>query len=124
MEVTIDLPEQIFASISLNATKSHKRVDELIVEHIQRDFSAGISDLEREISHCSDDDVLRLSKIGLPPEHDRRLTELIQLQGEKPLPVAKRKELWKLMEQNRLVTLKKAFSIREISRRKLNGTNQ
>lgn len=68
MEITINLPEQIFASISSVASKSHKRVDEVIVEKIEGYFSVDVEELAKQISYCSDDEVLELPQSELAAE--------------------------------------------------------
>ena len=55
----------------------------------------------------------------MPSQQDTRLSHLLQKQNERDLTETEQKELWKLMELNRLTTLKKAFALREISRRGL-----
>jgi hypothetical protein len=57
----------------------------------------------------------------MPPKQDNRLSTLLSKQNEANLTANEQKELWKLMEVSRLTTLKKAFALREISRRGLNG---
>ena len=121
MEVTISLPDKVFANVANLASKTHRRVDEVIVEKIEREFSLDVEDLEKQIAVCSDREVVELSNLQMPEKQDRRLSFLLQKQGEKDLAKSERKELWKLMEANRLTTLKKAFSLRELSRRGLNG---
>ena len=121
MEVTISLPDKVFANVANLASKTHRRVDEVIVEKIEREFSLDVEDLEKQIAVCSDREVVELSNLQMPEKQDRRLSFLLQKQGEKDLAKSERKELWKLMETSRLTTLKKAFSLRELSRRGLNG---
>lgn len=121
MEVTISLPDKVFANVANLASKTHRRVDEIIVEKIEREFSLDVEDLEKQIAVCSDREVVELSNLQMPEKQDRRLSFLLQKQGEKDLAKSERKELWKLMEMNRLTTLKKAFALRELSRRGLNG---
>ena len=121
MEVTISLPDKVFANVANLASKTHRRVDEVIVEKIEREFSLDVEDLEKQIAVCSDREVVELSNLQMPEKQDRRLSFLLQKQGEKDLAKSERKELWKLMEMNRLTTLKKAFALRELSRRGLNG---
>lgn len=123
MEITISLPENIFANVANLASKTHRRVDEVIVEKIEREFSLDVAELEKQISVCSDKEVLEISNLSLPEKQDKRLSFLLQKQGEKVLTKSEQKELWKMMELNRLTTLKKAFALREISRRGLNGKN-
>ena len=121
MEVTISLPDKVFANVANLASKTHRRVDEVIVEKIEREFSLDVEDLEKQIAVCSDREVVELSNLKMPEKQDQRLSFLLQKQGEKDLAKSERKELWKLMETNRLTTLKKAFALRELSPRGLNG---
>jgi molybdopterin-guanine dinucleotide biosynthesis protein A len=121
MEVTISLPEQIFANLSSVASKSHRRIDEIIVEKIERDFSIDTEDLERQITFCSDKELLELAEIKMLTKQDSRLSNLLQKQNERHLTSSEQTEMWKLVDINRLTTLKKAFALREISHRGLNG---
>jgi len=121
MEVTINLPERIFANLSSVAEKSHRRIDEVIVEKIEREFAIDVGELEKQITVCSDEEISKLAEIKMPAEQDERLINLLNKQTEENLTDYEEKELWQLMELNRLTTLKKALALREISRRGLNG---
>lgn len=121
MEVTINLPDKIFANVANVASKTHRRIDEVIAEKIEREFSLDVEELEKQIAVCSDKEVVQLSELQVPEKQDKRLSFLLQKQGERSLTETEQKELWKLMELNRLTTLKKAFAMRELSRRNLNG---
>lgn len=121
MEVTISLTDNIFANVANLASKTHRRIDEVIVEKIEREFSLDVADLETQIAVCSDKEIVEFSKLQMPAKQDKRLSFLLQKQGEAVLTTTELKELWKLMELNRLTTLKKAFALREVSRRGLNG---
>lgn len=119
MEITISLPEKVFANVANVASKTHRRIDEVIAEKLESDFSIQIENLEKQIAACYDSEIIKLSKIQMPEKQDKRLSFLLQKQSENDLTEEHRKELWKLMELNRITTLKKAFAIREISRRGL-----
>ena len=121
MEVTISLTDNIFANVANLASKTHRRIDEVIVEKIEREFSLDVSDLEVQIAVCSDKEIVEFSKLQMPVKQDKQLNFLLQKQGETVLTTNEQKELWKLMELNRLTTLKKAFALREVTRRGLNG---
>ena len=121
MEVTINLPERVFANLSRVAQKSRRLVNEVIAEKIEREFSLDAEDLARQIALCSEREVLRLASLQMPPKKDSRLSHLLQTQNEQDLTTSEQKELWQLMDLNRLATLKKAFALREISRRGLDG---
>ena len=121
MEVTINLPDRIFANLSSVADKSRRRIDEVIVEKIERDFAIDAGELEKQISFCADEEIFELAELRMPPKQDERLSLLLQKQGERNLTAAEQKGLWELMKSNRLTTLKKAFALREMARRGLNG---
>ena len=123
MEITINLPERVFANLSAIAGKSRRPIDEVIIEKIEQTFAAEAEELAKQILLCSNKEVLEIAKIRMPAKQDHRLSELLEKQGEAPLAAKEQKELWKLMEIARLTTLKKAFALREISRRDLNEQN-
>ncbi len=121
MEVTINLPENVFAHLSNTVSKSHRRIDEVIAEKIERDFAIDADELEKQIAVCSDKEISELAEIQMPPEQDARLSYLLNKQNEGNLSADEQKEMWQLMETSRLTTLKKAYALREISRRGLDG---
>lgn len=123
MEVTINLPDRIFANLSSVAEKSHRRIDEVIVEKIECEFSIDAEELVRQIALCSDKEILKIAELKMLPKQDNRLSFLLQKQGAQDLTASEQKELWELMELSRVTTLKKAFALREVSRRSLHGKN-
>ncbi|HSK70170.1 MAG TPA: hypothetical protein VK892_00640 [Pyrinomonadaceae bacterium] len=123
MEITINLPDKVFANLSNVADKSHRRIDEIIAEKIERDFAIDADELEKQISVCSDEEILNLAESRMPPKQDERLSFLLEKQTEERLSDAEQKELWQLMDLNRLTTLKKALALREISCRGLHCEN-
>src|SRR5215210_7384239 len=98
MEVTINLPDRIFANLSSVARSTQRRIDEVIVEKIERDFAIDVEDLAKQIALCADKEVRELSELQMPPKQDARLSNLLQKQNERDLTEAEGKELWKLME--------------------------
>jgi hypothetical protein len=123
MEVTISLPDKVFANVASVANKTHRRIDEVLAEKIERDFSFDVNHLEKQIAVCSDKEIIELSNLQMPAKQDKRLSFLLQTQNERDLTKSEQKELWKLMDLNRLTTLKKALAMREVSRRGLDGKN-
>ena len=61
MEVTLNLPDNIYQSFQKLAEKTSRRIDEVITEKIQTDYWADETDLEQNISNLSDVEVLELS---------------------------------------------------------------
>ncbi len=123
MEVTINLPDRIYSNVESLARKTHRRVDEIIAEKIEKEFSFDIEELKKQVLYCSDKEILLIAKIQMPPKPDRRLSFLLQKQGERNLTVKEQSELGELMELNRITDLKKAFAMGEAVRRGLNDTD-
>ncbi|HEX8399283.1 MAG TPA: hypothetical protein VF644_17745 [Pyrinomonadaceae bacterium] len=121
MEITINLPDKIYSNVASLAKKTRRRIDEVIAEKIEEEFSLDGEALEKQISACSNKEILQLSNLEMPAKEDHRLSFLLKKQGEKDLTAKEQKELAELMETNRFTTLKKAFALREIARRGLNG---
>lgn len=123
MEITINLPERILANLSAIAQRSSRRLDDVIAEKIEHAFALDAETLAKQISLCSDKEVLEIARITMPAAEDARLSDLLENQNALGLTDSEQKELWKLMELNRTTTLKKALALREISRRGLNEQN-
>ena len=115
--------EKIFANLSSVADRSHRRIDEVVTEKIERDFAIDADESARQIAVCSDKEILKLSAIAMSPPKDARLSLLLNRQNEVTLSTDGQKERWQLMETSRLTTLKKAYALHEISRRGLDSKN-
>lgn len=123
MEITINLPTKVFAALSASAKRSHRRVDELIVESIEQRFVEEVEMLDQQISRCADQEVLKLAEMQMPARQSRRLSLLLEKQNAGKLSEQEEKEMWELMHLSRLATIKKAIALREISRRGLREQN-
>ena len=123
MEITINLPERVFLNLSKVAKQSRRRVDEVIVERLEQEFEREVETLAKQISVCSDREVLVLAKLQMPDKQARRMSELLQKQGARVLSAREQQELWRLVEESQFATLKKAFALREITRRGLHEQN-
>lgn len=91
MEVTISLPDRVFANLSSVAHKSRRRVDEIIAEKIAQEFSVDAEDLAQQIALCADTEILALAGLQMPAKQDRRLSNLLQKQGEWDLTAGEQK---------------------------------
>jgi hypothetical protein len=76
MEVTLNLPENVYRNFSKLAEKEHRRVEDLITDKLQDDFSADETDYEETVANWSDEAVLALAKLKLPKEQAERMSEL------------------------------------------------
>lgn len=76
MEVTLNLPENIYRNFSNLAEKKHRRLEDVITDRLQDDFSADDTDYAEKVAAWSDEDVLALAKLKLPKEQAERMSEL------------------------------------------------
>jgi hypothetical protein len=116
MEITISLSDKIFANVANFASKTHRRVDEIIVEKIERDFSP---ETERPLLNCTNDEVLALANIKMSEAENNRLSELFDNQREEVISPLERNELDALMRVYEVGNLRKAQGIVEAVQRGL-----
>ena len=123
MEITINLPKRVLANLSAAAKESHRRVDDVIVERLEQELEKQVETLSKQVSVCSDQEVLSLAKLQMPDKRQQRMSELLQKQSGTILSAREQQQLWELIDESRLETLKKAFALREITRRGLHEQN-
>lgn len=113
MEVTISLPEKVFANVKSFASKTHRRIDEVIVEKIKREFSVDIEELERPLANCSDEEVLTLANMKMPKEQAERQSELSYKNQADTLTALERNEMESLFYVYQIGNLRKSQGIAE-----------
>lgn len=113
MEVTISLPDKVFANVANVANKTHRRVDEVIAEKIERDFSSDASELERPLAGCSDSEVLALANMKMSKAQAKRQSELLYKNQADTLTPLERNELESLLLVYQHGNLRKSQGIAE-----------
>lgn len=119
MEVTISLPEKVFANVKNFASKTHRRIDEVIVEKIEREFSVDTEELERPLANCSDEEALALANMKMSEAENRRMSELSDKQREETISPLERNELDALFRVYQVGNLRKSQGIYEAVKRGL-----
>lgn len=119
MEVTLNLPENIYRNFSELAEKKHRRVEDVIADKLQDDFSAETSDYAEAVTSWSDDDVLALAKLKLPKEQANRMSELSDLAQRNSINAVEKSELEMYLEIYNNANLRKAHGIAEAVKRGL-----
>lgn len=119
MEITVNIPENIYQNVIELAEKTSRRVDEVIVERLQADFSFENIDNKELIGDWTDEDVLALANLKLPPKQDKRLSKLLEDQRESRLTMNEKIELEGLMGLYNLANIRKSEGILEAVRRNL-----
>lgn len=122
MEVTLNLPENVYQNFTELAEKKHRRVEEVIADKLQDDFSADIADYEETVAGWTNDAVLALANLKIPKEQSDRMSVLLARLDEGVLTDGEERELEIYTELHQISTLRKAYGIAEAVKRKLIGS--
>ena len=119
MEVTLNLPENIYRNFTRLAERRHRRLEDVIADKLQDDFSAENIDFEDAVSTWSDEDVLALANLKLPKEQAKRMSQLSDLQQRGLINNVEKSELEMYLEIYNNANLRKAYGIVEAVKRGL-----
>lgn len=119
MEVTLNLPENVYRNFSKIAEEKHLRVEEVITGKLQDDFSGELVNFEETIAAWSDEDVLLLAKLKLPKEQAERMSELSDKVQRGIISKVEENELEIYLEIYNNANLRKAYGIAEAVKRGL-----
>ncbi len=119
MEVTLNLPDNIYRSFERLAEKTSQPIDEVIAEKIQADYWVENVNADESLVNLSDAEVLELANLKLSKQQDRRLSQLLENQRESRITTSEKIELEGLMGLYRMGTLRKAQGCLEAVKRGL-----
>lgn len=119
MEVTLNLPENVYRNFTELAEKKQRRVEDVITDRLQDDFTDESADFERTISGWSDEDVLALAKLKLPEQQAARMSELSDKMQSGTISKVEENELEIYLEIYNNANLRKAYGIAEAVKRGL-----
>lgn len=119
MEVTLNLPENIYRNFTELAEKKHRRVEEVITDRLQEDFSAETVGYEETVASWTDKAVLALAKLKIPTEYADGMSVLLERLDEGKITDSEERELEIYTELCQISTLRKAYGIAEAVRRGL-----
>lgn len=119
MEVTVNLPDNIYRSFKQLAERTSQPIGEIIAEKIQVDSWGGESEFEENMSNLTDEDILELANLKLSEQQDKRLSRLLENQRESRIETSEKIELEGLMGLYRMGNLRKPQGYLEAVRRGL-----
>lgn len=124
MEISVELPNNLYQNLSQIAETKKKSVAEILRNAAQKivaedfsDFDEQVQIIEQSIKFCSDKEVLELANLRMPD--DERLNFLFEKNRESVLSKKEFAELKKAVELSRMNDLRKAFGIVEAKKRGL-----
>lgn len=119
MEVTLNLPENIYRNFSKLAEKNNRRVEDVITDKLQDDFSAEMLDYEETLRSWTDEAVLALANLKLPKEQANRMSDLSELRRQGKASAVENSEFEMYLEIYNNANLRKAYGIAEAVKRGL-----
>ena len=122
MEVTLNLPENVYRNFTELAEKKHRSVEEVIADKLRDDFSAHIADYEETVATWTNDAVLALANLKIPKEQSDRMSVLLDRLDEGIINESEERELEIYPELHQISTLRKAYGIAEAVKRELIGS--
>ena len=124
MEVTLNLPENIYQNFANAAKKKSRQVSELIAEKIQSDYWIANFEEEVDVAQLSDAEVLEIANLKFSKSQDKRFSQLLEKQRESRILAIEKLELKGLMALSDVANLRKAEGCLEAIKRGLIKTPQ
>ena len=112
--VTLDLPRQIYQKAAQIAKATKRPIEQVLVEWIRPPVErAGLMQdaVLAGLEAMSTAELTQVACSGATPEDTERLRELLSLQEQRELTEAERDEAVRLVEQEDLMTLRKAKAL-------------
>ena len=112
--VTPDLPRQIYQKAAQIAKATKRPIEQVVVEWIRPPVERAGSVQDAVLAGMEAMSTAQLTQVARPgatPEDTERLRELLGLQEHRELTEAERDEAARLVEQEDLITLRKAKAI-------------
>lgn len=112
--VTLDLPRQIYQKAAQIAKATRRPIEQVVVDWIQLPVESVLPAGETALAGMDAMSTAQLTQVArstAAPVDTERLQELLSLQGQRELTVAERDEAVRLVEQEDLLTLRKAKAI-------------
>jgi len=117
MEITLNLPENIYKNVSTVAKKSKGKVVDLIVDVVEEKYSSQLSD--QLLANRSDAEILALATLQIPEKQSHRHSELLYKNQAGTLTPEEKKELDFFQQIYGVALSQKTDGIAEAVRRKL-----
>ncbi len=119
MEITLNLPENVYRDFTKLAEKKHRRVEDIIADRLQDDFSVEKVEYEETVASWADEAVLALANLKMPQAQSDRMSELLDRLQKSSITDSEERELEVYTELCQISTLRKAHGIVEAVKRGL-----
>lgn len=117
MEITLNLPENVYRNVSTVAKKSKREVADLIVDVVEEKYSSQTP--ERTLAEYSDEEVLALANLQMPEKQSAQHSELLYKNQAGTLTPEEKRELDFFQQIYGVALAQKTNAIFEAVERKL-----
>ncbi len=117
MEITLNLPENVYRNVSTVAKKSKREVADLIVDVVEEKYSSQTP--ERTLAEYSDEEVLALANLQMPEKQSAQHSELLYKNQDGTLSPEEKRELDFFQQIYGIALAQKTNAIFEAVERKL-----
>ena len=124
MNITVEIPENLYRNVATLARKTNREVNEIIVDKLEEDFSVEEIELGQDVTDWTDEEVLALANLKIPEAQAARMDELSARRESGTMTKLEQSELEIYLKSVQIVTLRKADGIVEAFRRKLINSPQ
>lgn len=122
MEITLNLPENVYQNFTRLAEKKHRRIEDVIADKLQNDLST--DEPTETLSGWPDEDIVALANLKLPVEQADRMSRLLDRQQSGLITNVEKSELEMYVEIYNNANLRKAQGIVEsVKRGLISSTN-
>jgi len=114
-QVTVTLHDEVYHQAERLAQLTSCEIEDILADTIEL-FLAPVSSQTaafKPVAELSDKEVLKLTRLEMPPAQDRRLSRLLHRQQAGKLTAGERAELAALMQVYQELLLRKAQALRE-----------
>jgi predicted transcriptional regulator len=105
--ITLELPDEVYQRAQRVAQATRRPLEEIVIDWIRPPVEVKLPELDR----LSNDELLQAARDTIPAEHAHRLQELLAAQQQRSLSEDEQREAMALVEQEDLVTLRKARAL-------------
>ncbi len=119
MNVTVEIPENIYQNVAQLAAKTNRQIDEIILDKLEEDFSVEDDGFEQDVSEWSDEDVLALANLKMPEAQSERMSELLDRGQAGQITNVEKSELQMYFEIFNNANFRKSCGIVEAVKRNL-----
>jgi hypothetical protein len=121
--VVVDLPEDVYRRAERLAQLTRREVSDVLADTLALSLPplAGTDATEGSLVELSDEELLELTEVQLPPTQDKRLSKLLKKQQATGLSETERTQLQALMQAYQEGLLRKAEALAEAVRRGLHA---